>query len=302
MARETERKITAHTKLLGLLGHPVGHSLSPCLQNRLAELAGTDQRYLAYDVDPAGLEQAVRGAWALGVQGMNVTVPFKQAVRAFLAAEDEAAAQIGAVNTLKREEDGWHGYNTDVSGFLRACDSDGVELKGQKIVLLGAGGAAYAVLYGILSRKPSSVLIYNRSPERALTLLRHMTECYPEAPVQVAADAEELLRLMRKSGEGWTAVQTTSLGMYPETEAKAVTDPEFYSLLACGVDIIFNPSETAFMKAVRESGPEKRAVNGLKMLLFQGIRSFEIWNGVQIGEEAVPELLAMMRSELSARE
>ncbi|MCR5251122.1 MAG: shikimate dehydrogenase [Lachnospiraceae bacterium] len=295
-----ERRITARTGILGLLGHPVGHSLSPCLQNGLAEFMGTDQCYLAYDVEPSDLEKAVEGAHALGMSGLNVTVPHKQAVREFLLKEDEVAARIGAVNTLKRREGGWKGYNTDVSGFLRACDSDGVELKGKKIVLLGAGGAAYAVLYGILSREPKRVLIYNRSVDRAQALQDHMREHFPETDLSVAFNLQELLEKMSRAGDGWVAVQTTSLGMYPETESKAVEDPAFYELLECGVDIVFNPAETAFMKAVRAAGPDKKAYNGLKMLLFQGVRSFEIWNDVSVPDEVALELLGRMRAELDA--
>ena len=293
-----EREISAHTGLLGLLGHPVGHSLSPYLQNRLAEIHGLDLCYLAWDVEKDRLEDALRGAYAMGVRGMNVTVPHKQAVRAFLAAENDIAARIGAVNTLKYEADGWHGYNTDMPGFLDALAHDGVELKGRRVVVLGAGGAANAILCGVLSSAPEQVLLYNRSADKAEALLSRLAPFYPGVKAAVVRDAAELPAAMEGGADDWIAIQTTSLGMAPDVDTKLIDEPAFYCRLECGYDIVFNPRDTAFMKAVRAAGEGKRSFNGLKMLLYQGIRSFEIWTGVATGRESASELLAGMEERL----
>lgn len=289
--------IDTKTKLAGLLGHPVGHSLSPLLQNSLAEHYGIKMAYLAFDVEEGKLKEAVEGAYALGAVGLNVTVPYKQEVRAFLAAEDEAAERIGAVNTLKREADGWHGYNTDMPGFLRALDYDGVEVAGKDVVLLGAGGAANAVLCALLSRSPRRLLLYNRTPEKAHKLMERILPAYPGAEAKVAETQEELLSAM-KDGEEWIAVNTTSLGMAPDTERKLIEAGTFYGKVRTGIDIIFNPAETAFLKAVRETDPENRVYNGLRMLIFQGIRSFEIWNDLTVDDKTAESILHKAEEQL----
>ena len=290
-------EISAHTGLLGLLGHPVGHSRSPFIQNSLSEYFNADLRYLAYDVEPESLSDAVKGAYALKIKGLNVTVPHKQAVREFLVYEDEAAARIGAVNTLKREADGWHGYNTDMPGFLRALQSDGVDIKDKNVVVLGAGGAARAIVCGVLESKARRLVIYNRTYEKAQELAAYFSEFYPAADIFAVATVEELKETMAADGDGWIAVNTTSVGMYPDTESRLIDDPGFYRLCKTGVDIIFNPAETAFMKAVEEAGEGRRAYNGLKMLLFQGVRSFEIWNDVEVPDELAMKIYkALMNS------
>ena len=256
-------EITARTGLLGLLGHPVGHSVSPFIHNRLAQHFGHDLRYLAYDVDPGDLKAAVEGAYALKVKGLNVTVPHKQAVRAFLTSEDEAAARIGAVNTLKREADGWHGYNTDMPGFMRALKSDGVDLKGRKAVVLGAGGAARAVVCAVIESGADKLFIYNRTYERAKALADDILAIYPDADVVCASSSDALTGLMRAEGEQFVAINTTSVGMHPDTDAKLIDDSCFYELCDTGVDIIFNPVKTQFMKAIRSAGDGKRACTGV---------------------------------------
>lgn len=283
-------EITARTGLLGLLGHPVGHSVSPFIQNSLAEYFGHDLRYLAYDVEPENLEAAVKGAYALKVKGLNVTVPHKQAVRQFLSCEDEAAARIGAVNTLKREADGWHGFNTDLPGFLRALRSDGIVLKGRNVVVLGAGGAARAIVNAVLESEVNKLFIYNRTYERAAELAADVAGGYPDACIVAAPSLNELIAAMKAENTGFVAVNTTSVGMYPNVDAKLIEDEEFYKLCDTAVDIIFNPSKTAFMKAVEEAKEGNRAENGLKMLLFQGVRSYEIWNDVEVPDEVAMEI------------
>ncbi|MCR4641285.1 MAG: shikimate dehydrogenase [Lachnospiraceae bacterium] len=293
-----EREISAHTGLLGLLGHPVGHSLSPYLQNRLAGIHGLDLCYLAFDVEQEKIGDALRGAYALEVRGMNVTVPHKQAVREYLAAEDENAVRIGAVNTLKHEEDGWHGYNTDMPGFLDALKDDGVELKGRRVVVLGAGGAANAILCGVLSSAPERVLLYNRSTEKAEALMSRLSAFYPQVEAAVVKDAADLPEAMDGGADDWIAIQATSLGMAPNVDALLIKERDFYRRIETGYDIVFNPADTAFMKAVRASGAGKRSFNGLKMLLFQGLRSFEIWTGAVTGQEDARELLSGMAERL----
>lgn len=290
-------EINARTVLLGLLGHPVAHSVSPYLQNRLAELCGLNQRYLAFDIaDEEALEDAVWGGHAMGVKGFNVTVPYKKAVMDFLEETDPIAEKIGAVNTLKWEETGWHGYNTDMPGLLRALAYDGVEIQGKNVVMIGAGGAANAALCAALEGGAAQVLILNRTVAKAEALAEQFGRSYPFVPIRCMGMKEDFVSYMESCGEGWIALQTTSVGMHPDVNGLPVSGDDFYKLLSVGYDIIFNPEETAFMKKVKEQGGE--AYNGLRMLLFQGIRSYEIWNDVTIGDEIAEEVLRGMQEAL----
>ncbi|MCR4585791.1 MAG: shikimate dehydrogenase [Lachnospiraceae bacterium] len=286
--------IDAGTETYGLMGHPVGHSVSPALQNELIRRYGFNAAYLAWNTED--ILAAVKGGAALGIRGFNVTVPHKQAVMPYLYAIDEDAEKIGAVNTLKLTEGGYVGYNTDMPGLIRAFEYDGVSFKGRCAVLIGAGGAAAAALAAILKCGAGRVLIVNRTIEKARMLAERYSQYYPDVSFETAGSGAEAVSLMRSTNEKWNAVQTTSLGMYPKTDAAAVEEDEFYEMIEDGVDIIFNPEKTLFMEKVERAGG--RAYNGLKMLLFQGVRSFEIWHDVRVDDSHTEELLTIMRGAL----
>ena len=168
--------VDAKTGLLGLLGNPVGHSVSPAIHACLSSHAEKNLCYLAFPVEKDLLGDAVKGAFALGAMGLNVTVPYKKDVMKHLVEIDEKAEQIGAVNTLVRMENGYKGYNTDMPGLYRALCYDGVSLLGRDVVILGAGGVANAVLCMALSYGAKQVLIVNRSIEKAETLANRFRE------------------------------------------------------------------------------------------------------------------------------
>ena len=290
-------EIDARTALLGLLGHPVAHSVSPYLQNKLAEACGLNQRYMAFDIaDEEALEDAVWGGYAMGVKGFNVTVPYKKAVMEYLDEIDPIAQKIGAVNTLKWSDIGWHGYNTDMPGLLRALAYDDVEIKGKNVVLIGAGGAANAALCAALEGGAARVLILNRTVAKAEELAAQFAKEYPFIPIACMGMRDDFCSFMEGFGNEWIALQTTSVGMHPDVNGLPVASDEFYKLLSVGYDIIFNPKETAFMKRTKAHGG--RAFNGLRMLLFQGIRSYEIWNDVSISDEIAGEILKGMEAAI----
>lgn len=307
--------IDTATMLYGLIGHPVAHSRSPYLQNELIRYRQINARYLAFDIKSGSVEAALKGAFDLGIRGFNVTVPYKQAVMPFLSVIDEKAALIGAVNTLKYEEDGWHGYNTDMPGLMRAFSDDGVLLDGRKVVILGAGGAANAAVCAAAECGALCILIVNRTEEKARELCMRFEKHYPKThfyygridtdtvPEQMDRIVEKLASRIPVAEGGaeeradirkdpWIALQTTSVGMHPETDRTVIADPRFYERVGTGYDIIFNPPRTRFMKLTEEAGG--RTYNGLKMLLFQGIRSFEIWHDETIGNEIADTILSGM--------
>ena len=287
--------INSSTMLMGLLGHPVGHSRSPFIHNSLSEHFGKDMVYLCFDVEPDELAYAVRGGLALGVKGFNVTVPHKQDVRLFLSGEDGDAKLVGAVNTLKRTEDGWYGYNTDLYGFMSALRSDGIDLKGKNVVVLGAGGASRAIICAVLKSSARKLVICNRTYEKAKALADEFGDAYKDTEITAFATDAALIAAMENDGSGWIAVNTTSLGMYPKTGEKLVNDKKFYELCDTGIDIIFNPARTAFMEAIEAGKEGNHAYNGLKMLVYQGVRSYEIWNDVSVPDEVVKDIYMKMK-------
>ena len=162
-----EMNINASTQICGLIGNPVGHSVSPVIHNNLASIYGQNLVYVPLEVPEGRLEDAIKGADAFRILGMNVTVPYKSDVIPFLNSIDPLAEKIGAVNTLVREESGYRGYNTDMPGLYRAMISDGVEVAGKDVILLGAGGVARAVALLLLEKGAKHIYIMNRTPERA---------------------------------------------------------------------------------------------------------------------------------------
>ena len=162
-----KQQINGQTRLLGLLGNPVEHTLSPVIHNTLSEILQKNQVYVPFCVKEDSLEQAVRGAYELNLLGLNVTVPHKNQVMQYLQETDSVAEQIGAVNTLVRMEQGYKGYNTDMPGLLRAIQSDGISLRNQIVVILGAGGASKAVAYMCMQEQASEIYMLNRTVEKA---------------------------------------------------------------------------------------------------------------------------------------
>lgn len=271
--------INGHTEICGLIGNPVKHTLSPLIHNTLSELCGKNLVYVPFQVENGKLQDAIRGADALNLLGLNVTVPYKSDVIAELKDIDGLAKNIGAVNTLVRVEGGYKGYNTDMTGLYRAMQSDGIEIEGKDIVILGAGGAARAVAFLCISKGAERIYLLNRTYEKAAAITKEIREKTGQDRIvpMLLADYEKL------SGKDYIVIQATSVGLSPNCEDVVISDENFYKKIKWGYDLIYKPSQTRFMKLVEENGG--RAFNGLKMLLYQGIIAYELWNDVSISQE-----------------
>lgn len=274
------KPINGHTELAGVIGNPVRHTLSPDIHNMLAEETGYDLAYGAFCVETGRLRKAIEGAWALGLKGLNITVPYKQEVIPFLSDIDPLAEKIGAVNTLVRTEEGFKGYNTDMPGLLRAFKRDGVSIEGEDIIVLGAGGVARAVVMLLEESGAKSVTIINRNGDRAEDL----------AGAVNSISGRNFARPLSMGGYNmlpedskYVVIQATSVGMSPDTGKAVIEDPEFYKRVKVGYDLIFNPKVTRFMELCNEAGAE--SYNGARMLLYQGIIAYEYWTGLEISEE-----------------
>lgn len=281
--------IDGKTRLCGLIGNPVEHTMSPVIHNTLAEKCGHNLVYVPFLVEEERLAEAVKGAWALNVLGMNVTVPYKSAVMESLAEVDELAAHIGAVNTLVRTQGGYKGYNTDMTGLYRAMRSEGIRIEDEEMILLGAGGAARAVAYLCGAQKAGKVFMLNRTLDKAQQVAREVNAAFGREVI-----VPMLLRDYRELPDRkFLVIQGTSVGLAPKEDDVVIEDAAFYRKVHTGYDLIYKPFTTRFMKLVREAGGE--AYNGLKMLLYQGVIAYELWNHVEITEEEASFVYEKMR-------
>lgn len=287
----TKTQIGGHTRLCGLIGNPVEHTVSPLIHNTLAGLLGHDLVYVPFHVEKNRLMDAVKGAYGLNILGLNVTVPYKSDVLGALAQIDPLAKKIGAVNTLVRTEGGYKGYNTDISGLYRAMKSDGIEIGGEEIVLFGAGGAARAAAFLCGEKKAKKVWLLNRSPEKAESLADEVNRAFERECMEAMAlsDYEKL------PSRPLLAIQGTSVGLHPNVERAVIEDPEFYRQIHTAYDLIYNPEETRFMRRVRQAGG--KAYNGLKMLLYQGIAAYELWNKAEVAQDMVQEVYRLLQEK-----
>lgn len=270
--------INGKTRTCGLIGNPVEHTLSPMIHNTLAGMLGHNMVYVPFPVEPGRIADAVSGAFALNLLGLNVTVPYKSEVIESLREIDALAQNIGAVNTLVRTEDGYKGYNTDMEGLYRAMAGEGIRIEGEQIILLGAGGAARAVAYLCAVKGADRVYMLNRTFQKAQTVAS-------EVNAAVGRDVIVPMTLSNYADipEGqYLAIQGTSVGLAPHVDDVVMEEEGFYDKIHTGFDLIYSPWETRFMKMTRAHGG--RAYNGLKMLLYQGIIAYELWNNVHVSE------------------
>ncbi len=277
-------EINGKTRILGLIGDPVEHTESPAIHNLLASKLGDNIVYVPFPVKPKKLEEAVEGAYALGIEGLNVTIPHKVKVMQYVTELDDAALEIGAVNTLASIRGGYRGYNTDFSGFMRAMDKFDMQVNGRDVIVLGAGGAAKAVMYALGKLGARQIYILNRDIGKAgdvFGILKNVN-------ILSIDDWEKI-------PEGkYICIQCTSVGLSPDDDECVINDDRFFDLIESAMDLIYKPKETAFMKKVKASGG--RAYNGLWMLVFQAVSSYEFFTKKEVPGEIVEALYAELDS------
>ena len=285
--------ITGKTKILGVIGAPIAHSLSPIIQNVALHEAGLDYVYTAFPVHRVALASAVCGLRDAGVVGFNVTIPFKTEIMPLLDALSEDAQRIRAVNTVVIASDGtMTGHNTDVTGFMAGFAARGIGLAGKRTVLIGAGGAARAALWGLLRSGVSSVCIGVRNLAKGKALC---TDFAADDTLAVYCFDDPHFRDVLCTAD--IVVQTTPIGMSPQTDAMPPVDPAAISPSAAVYDLIYTPAETAFLRAAAAHGCT--TINGETMLVMQGAEAFSLWTGVRPNTDLMQRVL---REELARRE
>jgi shikimate dehydrogenase len=267
--------IDGRTQLVGILGYPVAHSLSPEMHNAAFAELGMNWRYVPLLVHPDKLAEALRGVAALGFRGANVTVPHKVTCIPYLDSVTEAVNIVGAVNTIRIDGGNGRleGLNTDVSGFLTDLAVNQISVgEDSRVVILGAGGAARAIGAGLV-RSGAQLTFVNRTVERGLQLADFLRASWESCKVE-AVGLEQLEAVTR---EATLIVNATSVGMFPHTDSSPWRDGVPFPKNAVLYDTIYRPLQTKLMRDAERSG--LRAIGGLGMLIYQGAAAFEMWTG-----------------------
>jgi shikimate dehydrogenase len=265
--------VSGATKIVGVIGDPIEHSLSPRMHNAAFEYLRLDYVYLPFRVLEKDLKNAVKGAKAFNLKGFNVTIPHKVSIIKYLDEIDLTARRIGAVNTVVNEEGQLLGYNTDGLGALEALREEGVDPKGKKILVIGAGGASRAITFQ-LANVCSKLVILNRTRIRAVRLARELAILGSE----VEGRGLTLKSLERCLNDSDILINTSSVGMYPNVNGSPVPK-EFIRKDLVVFDIVYNPLETSLLRYARSVGA--KSVNGVGMLVNQGAIGFKMWTGYE---------------------
>ena len=268
------QQITGKTKLLGIIGDPVEHSLSPVMHNAAIANLGLDYIYVPFPVQQNNLAEALAGFSAVNLKGFNITIPHKQEIIRLLTEISDDAANIGAVNTVWRTESGWKGTNTDAAGFiapLKAIDRDWSKTTP---VILGNGGAARAVVAGLANLGCGEIHVVGRNPDK----LARFYESWSHAPKITSLlkihNWDSLSSLIPAAD---LLVNTTPIGMSPKIDASPVSADlmQKFNKNAIAYDLIYTPNPTQFLRLAKEQGAT--TLDGLEMLLQQGVEALEIW-------------------------
>lgn len=264
--------ITGKTRLCGVIGDPIEHSLSPILHNAAFNSLKLDYAFLAFKVKSAEVGNAISGMRALGILGLNVTMPHKKAVISHLDEIDQTAKFLNAVNTIHNKNGKLFGFNTDGIGALKALKENGVNPAGKKVLLLGSGGAARAIAYA-LAKEADELVVLNRTVEQAKELASLLNRTFSK---KVVADSLTPSAIQENLQGCDILVNATSVGMKPNANQSLIA-PEWLKPNLAVMDIVYNPIETKLAKDAKSAGA--KVVSGVEMLIYQGAASFEIWTG-----------------------
>jgi shikimate dehydrogenase len=276
-------------KVVGLIGYPLGHSVSPGMHNAAFKKVGLDFEYVPFEVEPKDLAEALKGLRALHIAGFNVTIPHKESIVPLLDEVTKLARIIGAVNTVLNQEGKLIGYNTDGAGFIDSLKEDaGVNPKGKKAVVLGAGGASRAVSIMLAEVGARSITLTDVLEEKAKTLSGYIGSYFEIPCDSVKANSPELQKTIDAAD---ILVNSTPVGMHPKIDQSPLNESVKLHSKLLVYDLVYNPSETRLLKDAKAAGCNP--CSGLGMLVRQGASAFTIWTG----EEAPIEVMRQAAEE-----
>jgi shikimate dehydrogenase len=263
-------EISGKTRVCCVIGDPIEHTLSPLIHNAAFKHLKLDLVYVAFRVRKEELENAVKGMRSLGIHGLNVTMPHKNAIIKYLDEVDSTAKFIGSVNTVLNNDGKLIGFNTDGVGALKALKENQVHLDGKKLLLLGAGGAAQAIAFQLAS-EVEEIRILSRDGEKAKQLAEALREKFNR---KIVGDMLSASTIKEQLKDADILVNATSVGMHPNPE-QTLVNREWLKPNMAVMDIVYNPVETRLLRDAKSVGA--KVVYGTEMLVFQGAASFEIW-------------------------
>ena len=264
--------ISGKTQVCGVIGNPIGHTLSPVIHNAAFNHLKLDFVFLAFEVKADDLEFAMHGMQGLGICGLNVTMPHKIAITRYLDEADSTVKFLGSANTILNDDGKLSGFNTDGVGALQALRENGVNPTGKNVVLLGAGGAAKAIAYS-LSKEAERLYILNRTPEKAAVLADALNRMSSNKVVGNLLSPSTIQASLQNAD---VLINTTSVGMYPAV-GNSLVAPQWLKPNLTVMDAVYNPVETKLAKDAKAAGA--KVISGIEMLIYQGAASFNIWTG-----------------------
>ncbi len=277
-----------NTKLVGLIGHPIKQSYSPYIHNVAFRLLGLEYLYLPFDVPHSGLKDALKGMVSLDIKGFNVTLPHKENIISLLHNISDEASTIGSVNTIVNDHGKLFGYNTDVFGFVESLQPFKDEICGTEVSVIGAGGAARAAIYSLIRHfKPTKINIINRTEQRA-ELLKHY---FFEKMKFEEIDYYELFPpdIVGVLSQSKLIINATNVGMYPEIDDTPISISKSFNCNQIVFDMVYNPSKTKLMALAEVEGAT--VINGIRMLVYQAAKAFELWTGQEFPVEQVNDAM-----------
>ena len=278
-------KITGKTRIIGIIGWPVKHSLSPIMHNAAFEHLGLDFCYVPFAVKEDHIEKAIKGIPALNISGLNVTIPHKESVIPFLSETSEEVKMIGAVNTIKIMDNKLIGYNTDGPGFIASLKEAGISIKNHSLLILGAGGAAKAVVFQSAIEGAREIIIANRTIQKAISIKNQTEKYLPSVNLKTTGIGYDELKDI--IGRVDIIVNATSIGLKSGDPSPIPNELINKRLFVC--DLIYNPPETSLIKYAKASGC--KFMNGTGMLLHQGVIAFKIFTGSEAPIEVMRKSL-----------
>jgi len=280
-------RITGNTRLIGLLGSPIRHSVSPMMHNTAFQHLGLDYVYLVFEVDDHNLEGAVQAMKTLDVTGFNVTMPNKQKVIPLLDEITESARIIDAVNTVKNQDGRLVGDNTDGKGFVMSLTDEGVAVKDKDFVIIGAGGAARSIGIQLALDGARKISIFNRTLQQADDLKKVIEEYIPGCTVETHEIDMGLLKAEALKAD--VLVNCTNIGMGVHKDQSVITDPSVFHKDLVVADVIYSPPFTKTLQMADAAGC--KTINGLGMMIGQGARAFKIWPGEDMPADLIKEVI-----------
>ncbi|MDP4172737.1 MAG: shikimate dehydrogenase [Bacteroidota bacterium] len=283
-------KFNQDTNIIGIIGHPIKHSYSPLMHNISFEIKNLNYIYLPFDVPINTLKAAIKGMVALGIKGFNITLPHKENIIAYLRNVSEEASIIGAVNTVVNDNGILSGYNTDVNGVYETLLPYKDEITGQKVSIFGAGGGARSVIYTLIRNfKPEKIQIINRTEQKGESLREYFSTRMHFTDIKsyelIPPDLVDVLR------DSKLIINTTSVGMYPNVDDSVTSIPQSFVKGQVVFDLIYNPLKTRLLQLAESQGAT--VIDGLRMLVHQGAKSFELWTGEEMPVEKINKALKL---------